>query len=272
MDTLKYKTYNFDISPKNVWVCGDCHGEFDLLKYKIRESGITDGVIIVAGDCGFGFEKPEYYKQTYNKIKRILKERNVTVIFIRGNHDDLTYFDGEKIDFEYWKAVPDYSILSFSPIGGINGEIHNVLCVGGAISIDRLWRKQHESTNSRLYWNNEIPIYSPEILDEINEDGVKITTVITHSAPSFAPLHDKNFIQSFIQYDKALIEDIAYERLTLTQIYDHLVKKDKHDVKLWCYGHFHQHALTYSEEDVKFIMLDICNPRNNSWDIYPIER
>src|ERR1035441_7883611 len=142
-----YRVYNFNIDPKSVFVIGDGHGEWGLLKYKIKDSGIKDSVIIMAGDCGFGFEKEEFYKQEYNKVKRILKERNVTVIFVRGNHDDIQYFDGIKIDFEYWKAVPDYSVLSFSPNGEINGEIngegHNVLCVGGAISVDRLWRKTH---------------------------------------------------------------------------------------------------------------------------------
>ena len=271
-----YRVYNFNIDPKSVFVIGDGHGEWGLLKYKIKDSGIKDSVIIMAGDCGFGFEKEEFYKQEYNKVKRILKERNVTVIFVRGNHDDIQYFDGIKIDFEYWKAVPDYSVLSFSPNGEINGEIngegHNVLCVGGAISVDRLWRKTHESINKPLYWPDEIPVYKPEILDKMKEDGIEVRTLVTHSSPSFAPLTDKNGITSFIQYDNALIEDIANERLVMTQIYDHLVKKDKHSLKLWIYGHFHQHSLFYSDEDVKIIMLDMCNPRNNSWDIYPISR
>jgi len=263
-----YKKYEFNIDHKSVLVIGDTHGNWGVLKYKIRESGITNAVIIIAGDCGIGFEKEEYYKQEYNKMVKVLKSNNVTIIFVRGNHDDTSYFDGEKIDFEYWKAVPDYSVLSFN-------DSHNILCIGGAISVDRWDRRKDQSkyTNGKkLYWENEIPVYNPEVLDKINEDGIKINTMINHSSPSFAPLNDQYGIQSYIQKDNALIEDIANERLVMTQIYDHLVKKDKHPLKLIIHGHFHRHSIFHSDDEVKIVMLDCVNVRHNTWDIYPIER
>jgi UDP-2,3-diacylglucosamine pyrophosphatase LpxH len=274
-----YKKYIFNIDPKNVWVVGDGHGEWGLLKYKIKESGIKDGVIIMAGDCGFGFEKEGFYKLEYDKVKRLLKEQNITIVFVRGNHDDPDYFDGEKINFDYWKAVPDYSILSFSSTGEENDDKHNVLCVGGAISIDRRYRIDsdyqrwmYHKSDKKSYWYNEMPIYKPEILDKIKEDGIEIRTIVTHSSPSFAPLTDKHGIESFIRHDKELVEDIANERLVMTQVYDHLVKKHNHPLKLIVHGHFHQHSLFYSDENVKIIMLDCMGTKNNSWDIYPIER
>lgn len=258
-----YKHYTFNIDPKSVYVIGDLHGYWRLLEYKIKNSDISDSVIIVAGDCGFGFEKPAFYEQTYNKIKRTLYKQNITIIFVRGNHDDPEYFDGEKINWEKFIAVPDYSVLTFD----LNNK-SNILCVGGAISVDRLWRIQKElKSDNRLYWNDEIPVYKPEILDNIKEDEVLIDAIVTHTSPSFAPLKDK----SFIVYDRSLVEDISYERLTMTQIYDHIIK-DKHPLKIWIYAHFHQHCLSYSEEDVKFIMLDCVGTHNNSWDIYQINR
>lgn len=267
-----YTSYKFNIDAKSSYCIGDSHGNWGLLKYKIRESGIKDAVLIVAGDCGFGFEKEGYYKQQYNSMKKVLKGQNVTVVFVRGNHDDPKYFDGEKINFEFWKAVPDYSVISLN-------DNHNILCVGGAISVDRFQRIIEDNKNAnrygsniKSYWEDEFPVYKAEILDKINEYGISVNTVITHSSPNFAPLTDKNGIQTFITYDKDLIKDIDRERLVMTQIYDHLIKKDKHPVKLWVHGHFHQHSLFYSDEDVKIIMLDCLERRNNSWDIYPIER
>ena len=262
-----YKTYKFLLN--NVYVVGDLHGEFQLLKYKIRENKITDAFIIVAGDCGFGFEKPEYYRQVYNKMLKVLSKQNVTILFVRGNHDDPEYFNGKFIiNYKYFKTIPDYSILTFG-----NENTHNILCVGGAISIDRRYRKNEESkyTNGkRFYWENEQPVYLPEVLDKINEDGIKIETVITHSSPTFAPLTNKGSTENFIIFDNTLENDINNERLVITQIYEHIVKKDKHNVKNWFYGHFHQHSLMYSDDDVKFVMLDMFRTRNNCWDIYEI--
>lgn len=262
-----YKHFKFECD--NVYVVGDLHGEFQLLKHKIREQEITDSYIIVAGDCGFGFEKPEHYRQVYNKMLKILSKQNVTIIFVRGNHDDPDYFNGNlTINYKYFKTIPDYSVLTF----GIENT-HNILCVGGAISIDRRYRKNEESkyTNGkRFYWENEPPVYLPEVLDKINEDGLKINSVITHTAPSFMPLTDKTGIASFITFDNTLEIDVINERLTISQLYEHLVKKDKHIIVNWFYGHFHQHILTYSEEDVKFVMLDMFRTRHNSWDIYQI--
>ena len=264
-----YKTYNIDETITDIYVVGDLHGLFPTFKYKIRESEIKNGLIIVAGDCGFGFEKEEFYRQVYNKMKKVLLGQNVHIVFVRGNHDDKSYFDGEKINFPNFLAVPDYSVLKFN-----HGDIsRNILCVGGATSIDRRWRIRENTqyTNGKKsYWADEFPVYEPEILNEIKNDGINIDIVVTHSSPSFAPLTDKNGIQNFIAFDPSLTEDINYERLTLTKLYDHLVKQDKHPVKLWLYGHFHQHVLSYSEEDVKFIMLDIFSESRNCWDIYPI--
>lgn len=262
-----YKKYDFLIDPKNVYVVGDCHGNFLLLKYKIKENNITDSAIIIAGDCGVGFEKLQHYHNIYNQIKSVLIEQNVLLLLVRGNHDDPEYFSEEKINHEYMKTIPDYSVLSF-----IN---HNVLCVGGGISIDRLGRKYEDSIDRKhrvSYWYNEAPVFCPDILDEIKNDGINITTVITHSSPSFAPKTDKGNIQSFIESDKGLIEDIANERLVLTKLYDHLLKENKHEIKLWVYGHFHQHEVYYSTEEVKFVLLDMCMPKHVCWDIYPIER
>ena len=37
---------------------------------------MTDTAIIVAGDCGFGFERPGYYKNVYNRCKDRLSKAN----------------------------------------------------------------------------------------------------------------------------------------------------------------------------------------------------
>lgn len=268
-----YKIYKYsDIDPLNVWVSGDSHGEWRLLEYKIKESGLKDAIILIAGDCGFGFEKPQFYTNTYNKMKKTLTKSNVTLLFIRGNHDDPSYFNEEKIDFKYFKTIPDYSIITV----GNDNSVKNILCVGGAISIDRLYRMSRDIERSfyseikkKSYWSDECVKYDPEIINKIKADGIDINFVVTHSSPNFVPPVHKYGIEYWIKSDPNLSSDIDKERLILKQIYDHLLI-DGHPIKKWFYGHFHEHNIYMSEDSVQFCMLDMLSLKNNSWDILPI--
>lgn len=119
---------------KSVVICGDIHGDFKPLVHKLcKQLGLKDTLLIVAGDCGFGFDKPSYYVTVYKQISRLLRKANNWVVFVRGNHDDPSYFAEHKINYARWRTVPDYSVIT------ANG--HNILCVGGAVSIDRAMRK-----------------------------------------------------------------------------------------------------------------------------------
>lgn len=270
-----YRRYLYrDISPKSTYVVGDGHGQWKLLFYKIKQSQLSNCILILAGDNGFGFEKMEYNNQIYRMLSSYLKKMNVHILCIRGNHDDPAYYDGKMIDFPYFKAIPDYSIIT---VGEGDSE-NNILCIGGGISIDRVNRmsndrekRKYGGTHCSTYYPDEIPTYNPNILDKIYNDGVTIKTVVTHTAPKFAPLQTKENLEYWMANDPNLSVDIDNERETLSKIYDHIVKKDRYNVRLWCYGHFHQHMISYSEENIKFIMLDMMWGKNNSWDITPIE-
>ena len=62
---------------KSVVVCGDIHGDFHTLANKMcKQYQMTDTLLIVAGDCGFGFDKPAYYEQVYNKDAGLLRKAN----------------------------------------------------------------------------------------------------------------------------------------------------------------------------------------------------
>lgn len=209
--------------------------------YDIRggfhSSEIKDCVIIVAGDCGFGFNKEEYYHQIFNKYMPLLEKNNIYVYFVRGNHDDPSYFEEQKINYERIKTIPDYSVIQI--------DENNILCVGGAISIDRTWRKQeeviinkHKSNKKVLYWENELPIYCQEKLEEIISNGITINGIVSHSSPHFAYPTQKNGIKSWARIDKKLYEDIDKERHVLTNIYD-FFKSKKQPISFWCYGHYH---------------------------------
>ena len=105
---------------------------------------------------------------------------------MRGNHDHPAYFDGAMLNFKRFVAVPDYSILQVCN--------HTILCVGGAISIDRIYRinewnrnkyrvhsneSQENDISRNLYWQNEVPVYDPNKMNAIPASFL-IDTVVTH--------------------------------------------------------------------------------------------
>jgi predicted phosphodiesterase len=223
--------------------------------YKTRNiPQLNDSVIIIAGDCGFGFEKEEYYYQIFNKFHQLLIKNNIYIYFVRGNHDDPSYFIERKINYEHIKSVPDYSIIQTAQ--------NNILCVGGAISVDRIWRKQEECRLNkykkihlkRRYWEDEKPFFSQELVDEIMANNIKITDVITHTSPQHAFPDVKPSLSHWAKRDKQLNDDVIQERTALTNLFNYLTQKGN-NIKSWVYGHFH---MSYSEiiDKVLYIALD----------------
>ena len=274
--------YNYK-TVSNVRVCGDIHGEFKSFFNKImkdtiveeehplvtaekqnkmnkprrsrsrflgletpfypmsgtsRAEDISNILVIVAGDCGFGFNKPNYYFDLLEKANQKLSEHNIHVLFIRGNHDDPSYFHDNTINYSNIKAISDYSIVQTST--------HNILCIGGATSIDRTWRKQQEAIINKyktrkknLFWENEGIVFNEEILNQYNDDGITINGVITHSAPSSMFPTDKNMSLSWFKVDPHLKNDMFVERNILEMIYQKLLSFGN-NLDFWAYGHFHQ--------------------------------
>ena len=226
----------------------------------------SNSIIFVAGDCGFGFNKEKYYTDLLEKYNKIMSYNNITIIFVRGNHDDPQYFDGEKINLSNIKAVPDYAI--------VETKDKNILCVGGAISTDRVWRIEQEKrinrfkpTNTkRLYWNNEAPVLDKEKMDEIFKEYDRIDYVISHTAPSFAIPTEHSGLSEWESKDKDLRADVRNERLTMDRIFEYLRDNDRKPL-YWAYGHFDVSFIEKRSETWFRALQDGFNPYNISMDI-----
>ena len=232
---------------KQVIVCGDIHGDFGLLVDKLCvRYGCRDTLLIVAGDCGFGFEKTGHYQAVYTKLARKLRKANNWIAFVRGNHDDPSYFEEKKIDFERWRTVPDYSVIR------ANG--HNILCVGGAVSIDRAMRIPKNTKEKPIFWADEAPVFRPDEIQSIPPD-IKIDTVVTHTAPSSCEISSQDGILTWADNDSSLLKDCTQERRTMDMVKAFLENQGHHPQD-WFYGHFHQ-SWTGNIDDTQFHMLDI---------------
>ena len=239
---------------KQIIVSGDIHGNFKSIVYKLCiQYGCTDTLLIIAGDCGFGFDKPGYYETVYNQVAKRLQKANNWVLFIRGNHDDPSYFTEEKASYKRWRCVPDYSIIQACD--------HNILCIGGATSIDRYMRKEENArkkerghTQTAVWWPNEAPAFDEDALLSIPVE-TPIDTVVSHTAPSFCELNSHRGLQSWAAMDPELLADVNAERATMDQVFKCL-RQEEHPIERWFYGHFHQ-SWTGLREGILFSMLDI---------------
>ena len=95
-------------------------------------------------------------------------------------------------------------------------------------------------------------------MHEINEKFA-VDVVVTHTAPSFCELQNKNFLLQFAASDNTLLDDVRAERTTMDALYDRL-RHDAHPLTHWFYGHFHQswHSVI---DGVMFSMLDVMEFR-----------
>lgn len=250
------------LEAKNVIISGDIHGDFNELVFKLCiQYQMTDTLLVVAGDCGFGFEKKEYYEHMLRRNAKRLNEANNWIVFVRGNHDNPAYFDGTTFKHKRMMCVPDYTVLQACD--------HTILCVGGAISIDRkvrteAWDKKKAKhgfdTNSTdgiprsYYWSDESPVYDEKKMVAIHST-YNVDTVITHTAPSYCELQTKGGLTRWAADDPALLTDIQAERATMDQLL-HRLQADDHPVSHWYYGHFHQ-SWHSAIDGILYRMLDI---------------
>lgn len=101
----------------NVYVIGDVHEYLGLVVYNLNQIYYKkiypiDSIFILCGDCGilseYDIKQLKHYKNNYN----------YKFYLIRGNHDEIKYFDNRVIgDFV---LVEDYTILD-----------NDILCLGG---------------------------------------------------------------------------------------------------------------------------------------------
>jgi DNA repair exonuclease SbcCD nuclease subunit len=223
---------------------GDIHGNFKLIHDYVKMYAITDAHIIQVGDFGVGFQTVEKEKRMLEMYHTQLVKNNVHVWAIRGNHDYKPHFDNDPFGFTNIHLVKDYTVLNLA------GK--NILCIGGAVSVDREWRKTRKQKegifeNNNLgiesWWNDELFELDIQKLSEFRD----IDIVVTHTAPDYCTPDNKMglgyFVNNIIKEtgDEALRTDLLVERNLLTQAFT--ILRLNNSIENHYYGHFHKSDL-----------------------------
>lgn len=250
----------------NLIVCGDIHNRWMLFLLKLEDLKIDNSYIIIAGDIGVGFINKQEQLKELEDYNTELKKINCIVYCVRGNHDNPNYFNGD-VELSNIKFVQDYTVLNLELLIDNKNLNINILCIGGAISIDRngyepYFDKRIKNIN---YWENEINIYDE---NKINNIDCNIDIVVTHTAPSFCVLQNNNgIIQHYLNNDSKLSDDLDLERINMDKVYNKLLE-NKHNFKMWYFGHFH-FSFKCVINDIQFNALDkieLHSPINNFLD------
>lgn len=262
---------NYRFEKQAVYVIADPHGFWDVLKVKINtDENMRNCILIIAGDNGIGFARHETIMNQCELLNKTLANNNIICFMIRGNHDNPSYYDGNTINMSNLHAIPDYTIISVGD--------ENILCVGGAISIDRVARKadymrrinclkeiypfedDFDVAKAKIiptHYNDETPIFNIDVLENIHTNGIQISHVVTHTAPRFAFQTDDEILAEWYKNDPTLEEDKHNERKVFTNIYAWLLSHE-HPLKTWTYGHFHKHN-DMNMGECKFTALHRCD-------------
>lgn len=202
---------------------GDIHGDFQKLQQIVKP--FTDTVFIICGDCGFGFpdtKEDKIKKMLKSTFNTFLEKRNLYLLFIRGNHDIPSWFDEIYTENNYvlfnerFRLLPDYSIIT------VNNT--NILCVGGAVSVDRRFRKVNTS-----YW------YGEE-MSELEALSVKVDILCTHTINReylAYTLTTPDWLRISFDVDKKLKLDCERENNICQCL------KAYYQPKYWIHGHYH---------------------------------
>lgn len=183
----------------------------------------NDSVIIILGSCGFGTKEFSYFEKKLSPLNDILAKNNCHVLFVRGNNEDPSYFDEEKINFSNIKTLVSNCIVAFNTF--------NCLCVGGGLSMDREWRKNKGKDFGTSYWENEDVVIDWDDMKKTIEN-TKIACVISHQIPTFAhPVADNQ--NRWIKNDPDLGADMVRSRLNMDLLYTEFIKNDNKPFVWW---------------------------------------
>lgn len=237
------KTYD------HLLICSDIHSNIDIIPNYVRDMELKNCAIIQVGDFGMGFDRRFKEDKRMKYLNDRLINSNSDLFVLRGNHDNPAYFDGE-YKLSNLTLLKDYSVVV---INGIN-----ILCVGGAYSVDRVGRLGYMDKRRKFdYWVDEPFVFDEEKIKSFRN----INIVCTHSSPNFCMPLSKSGLKEFMLKDPKIGDDVTTERHELAVMYN--ILSENNDISDWYNGHFHKPFTSYMD-NTTFHSLEINKLTNNN--------
>ena len=223
----------------NVYVTGDTHGNFEWLPQWCEKLNTTlDDALIILGDSGILYYGNDNWQE--KKIKGIIKNCPITLLCVRGNHENrASNYDMEFIPLDNDPVIPsgyyvekDYPNIRHIADGSIfKLNDSNCLAIGGAYSIDKEYRKL-------MGWNwfEDEELSDEEMADILDKiDHKAFEFVFTHTCPEDWQPYDL-FMNSF---DQSKISKRMEKFMTTVS--------ETVDFDYWFFGHYHDNReITYT--------------------------
>lgn len=199
-----------------IYITGDTHAEIDFQKLiTIRNQKPSyEDYLIICGDAGicWSIEELPHLKELYNSIC-------CTIIYVDGNHENFAMLNQMPL-VEYKGALMHQIDKHIFHV--LRGEIMTLegktfLCIGGAVSIDKMYRTPY------LSWWPEEEITQHDIdnaIENLGKVNNRVDYVITHCVDS------KTVVKVF-----GFRRDICSDQLMFI---DKLVTYQH-----WYFGHYH---------------------------------
>ena len=214
-----------------IYVTGDTHIPIDIRKLYIREFSeqkelTRDDYVIILGDFGLYW----HYDAEHLKWLSWLEEKNFTILWIDGNHENHQWLN--KLPVTEWHEGMVHQ-TSDNIIHLMRGECYEIggkyfLAAGGAQSYDRLSRIEEVSWWKEELWSHKEQRNLFFTLDKMKSKNKTIDYVLSHTCPrdllmpmfGISPMEDPDPTSSLLQI---LYDELGY-----------------HGFQGWYFGHWHK--------------------------------
>jgi len=212
-----------------IYYIGDTHGDIDIGKVQNFEFD-ENSVIIQLGDFGaIWSDNMKENTPTLDKWVKKLKDKNITLIIVPGNHENynaifklpITKKQGI-IEGEFYTLKYDGFEFNFIKNPLLKIKDKEFLCIRGAESIDKYHRKENVT-----WWAQEtLGLSEEQEILKLTEKKDNFYAVLSHTCPSF-------LIREYLP------DNVGFLKLSdpVSRFMDKIV--DLIDFELWMFGHFH---------------------------------
>jgi len=215
-------------------VLGDIHNNLGVIYDYIDSIGFCDTSIIQVGDFGYNFTNEQLVE-----LNNYLEKTDNNLYVVRGNHDNLYNHYPKKNYTEFSDKLDNIRFLKDYETLEWNNK--TILCIGGAISIDRKDREENIS-----WWKNEAVEYI-----DFKELPKNVDIVISHTNPSsFKPYTFDALCYKYFKNDPTLMDELLAEREYMQLLFEHI------NPSIYIHGHYHFSA-NYYIGDCKVVALGV---------------